>query len=163
MSLSDRRTFLTLVAGLPLLAACGFSPVYAPGSAGLAVRGRIRAADPTDRNGFAFVRELETRLGVPEAPEYTLAYTITTNQVGVAYSTDNAITRYNVVGKVVWSVSRGDTRLTGGTAQSFTSWSATGSTVAGLTAEADASERLMRILADQIATQITATAPGWTK
>ena len=49
------------------------------------------------------------------------------------------------------------TRLTEGVAQSFTAWSATGSTVSGLAAEEDAAYRLMRILADQITTRLVAS------
>jgi LPS-assembly lipoprotein len=48
-------------------------------------------------------------------------------------------------------------RLTEGVAQSFTAWSATGTTVAGLSAEEDAAYRLMRILADQIVTRLVAS------
>ena len=52
--------------------------------------------------------------------------------------------------------------MAGGTVQSFTGYSATGSTVAGLTAKADAARRLMRILADQVVQDLTvdvASAP----
>jgi LPS-assembly lipoprotein len=42
--------------------------------------------------------------------------------------------------------------------KSFTAYSATGSTVAGLAAEEDAAYRLMRILADQIVAQLIATS-----
>jgi LPS-assembly lipoprotein len=40
--------------------------------------------------------------------------------------------------------------------KSFTAYSATGSTVAGLAAEEDAATRLMRILADQIVARLVA-------
>jgi LPS-assembly lipoprotein len=162
MSSSDRRTLLCLLAGLPL-AACGFSPVYAPGGPAAALRGRIRVDAPTDRNGFDFVERLEERLGRPQAPIYDLSYTIKTNQISVGITPDNDITRYNLTGRVDWSVTdrTSGARVAGGTAESFTSFSATGSTVAGLAAEEDAGLRLMRILADQIVTKITATAPGW--
>ena len=55
------------------------------------------------------------------------------------------------------------TRVTGGRVESFTSWSATGSTVAGLTAEEDARLRLMRILADDIVARLLATSGDWLK
>jgi LPS-assembly lipoprotein len=42
--------------------------------------------------------------------------------------------------------------------QSFTAYSATGSTVAGLAAEEDAATRLMRILADQIVARLIAAS-----
>ena len=49
-------------------------------------------------------------------------------------------------------------RVTGGRVQSFTAYSATGSTVAGLAAEEDAGLRLMRILADQIVARLIAAS-----
>jgi hypothetical protein len=49
-------------------------------------------------------------------------------------------------------------RLAGGRVHSFTAYSATGSTVAGLAAEEDAAYRLMRILADQVVARLIATA-----
>ena len=52
-------------------------------------------------------------------------------------------------------------RLTGGRVDNFTSYSATGSTVASLAAEEDASLRLMRILADQIVARLLATSGQW--
>jgi LPS-assembly lipoprotein len=56
MWLSDRRAFLL---GALALAGCGFTPAYAPGGAGAALRGQVRADDPTDSLGFAFVGALE--------------------------------------------------------------------------------------------------------
>ncbi|MDZ4134280.1 MAG: hypothetical protein U1D06_01625, partial [Paracoccaceae bacterium] len=75
----------------------------------------------------------------------------------------NAITRFNLTGTVDWGLTDmvSGARLTGGRVQSFTSYSATGSTVAGLSAEEDASLRLMRILADKIVTQLLATSGQW--
>ena len=49
--------------------------------------------------------------------------------------------------------------MTSGTVQSFTSYSATGSTIATLAAQRDARARLMQILADQIAQRLAAE-PG---
>ena len=87
---------------------------------------------------------------------------LTTNRIGVGITPENAITRYNRTGQVNWQLKddSGTTRAEG-LAQSFTSWSATGSTVAGLAAEEDAAYRLMRILADQIVTRLIATSGNW--
>jgi hypothetical protein len=49
-------------------------------------------AGPDDKNGFDLVERLEERLGRPEAPRYDLAYTITTEAVGVGITADNKIT-----------------------------------------------------------------------
>ena len=160
MSLYSRRTVL----GLPLaLAACGFTPAYGPGGPAAGINGTIRAADPADKNAFDLVARLDQRLGRPKADRYDLTYTITTQAVGVGITPDNAITRYNLKGAVDWALTDRGTgaRLTGGKVESFTSYSATGSTVAGLAAEEDAATRLMRILADQIVTRLIATSGDW--
>ena len=154
MSSCNRRLLLLAPLGL---AACGFTPAYAPGGAATALLGTVRVADPTDKNGFDFVERMEERLGRPEAQRYTLAYTIRTETVGVGITTDNVITRYNLKGAIDYTLSDlNGQRVTGGRVQSFTAYAATGSTVAGLAAEEDAATRLMRILADQIVARLIA-------
>ncbi len=155
MSSPDRRAFL----GLALLAGCGFAPAYGPNGSATVLSGTVRAADPDDKNAFDLVQRLEERLGRPETARFDLAYTITTRAIGVGVTPDGSITRYNLTGAVDWSLTdAAGTRVAGGTVDSFTSWSATGSTVAGLTAEEDANLRLMRILADQIVARLLAVS-----
>jgi LPS-assembly lipoprotein len=157
MSSCNRRTFLLA----PLaLAACGFTPAYAPGGAATRLMGTVRAADPTDKNAFDFVERIEERIGRPEVHRYDLSYTIATETVGVGITPDNRITRYNLKGAIDWALIDTATgaRITGGRVQSFTAYAATGSTVAGLAAEEDAAYRLMRLLADQIVTLLVAEA-----
>jgi LPS-assembly lipoprotein len=166
MSWFSRRSLIAFMALAPGfgLGACGFTPAYAPGGAAEGLQGSIRIDDPADRNSFDLVERLEERLGRPEAATYRLAYVITTNPIGVGITTEGAITRYNLTGSVDWSLSdAAGSRITGGTERNFTSYSATGSTVAGLAAEEDAAFRLMRILADQIVTRLIATSPVWAK
>ena len=157
MSSFNRRTLLLLPVAL---GACGFTPAYAPGGAATKLLGTIRVADPTDKNGFDLVERLEERLGRPNDRRYDLAYTIKTEALGVGISGENAITRFNLTGVIDYTLSdhATGTRLSGGTVQSFTAYSATGSTVAGLAAEEDAAFRLMRILADQIVARLIAVA-----
>jgi LPS-assembly lipoprotein len=153
---SFNRRFLLLA---PLaLAACGFTPAYAPGGGADKLLGTIWVQDPTDKNGFDLVERLEERLGRPEDIHYDLGYRITTEAVGVGITTDNQITRYNLKGVVDWTLTERATgaRIAGGRVQNFTAYSATGSTVAGLAAEEDAAFRLMRILADQIVARLIA-------
>lgn len=159
MSSSDRRAFLALIAAAPL-AACGFAPAYGPSGAATALRGRVALQEPRTRAGFELVRRLQERLGPATAPRWRLAYTITTDDTGVAITPENAVTRYNIRGTVDWTLTdtTTDTRVDGGRATSFTSWSATGPTVAGLAAQEDAEDRLMVILADQIVTRLIAGA-----
>ena len=165
MSSFNRRTLLTLPLALPaVLAACGFTPAYGPAGPAQGLQGRIRAADPGDKDGFDFVTAIEARFGRSKDPRYALAYTIATEAVGVGFATDTTITRYNLTGRVDWSLTdtESDTRIAGGTAENFTSWSATSATVAAVAAEQDAAKRLMVILADQIAAEILAASVRFT-
>jgi LPS-assembly lipoprotein len=162
MSSFNRRTLLLL----PLaLAACGFTPAYGPNGAAKDLPGTIRVADPADKNAFELVQRLEERLGPAETTRYDLTYSISASAAGVGITPDNAITRYTLNGAVVWDLKdhASGARLTGGTVKNFTAWSATGSTVAGITAEEEAYVRLMRLLADQIVTQLVATSAVWAK
>lgn len=160
MSLFNRRSVIFLPIALT---ACGFAPAYGPGGSAAGLQGRVRVASPNDKNGFDLVERLEERLGRPEAPGFDLAFTITTNPVGVGITPEEAITRFHLTGTVEFSVTDRVTgaRVTGGRVESFTAYSATGSTVAGLSAEEDAAYRLMRILADQIVTRLIATSGAW--
>ena len=162
MSSLNRRKLLT--ASLPLaLAACGFAPAYGPNGPARGLQGRISAADPSSKDGFDLVERLEERLGRPQAALYDLTYTIRTKPVGVGITPDNDITRYNLTGEVDWTVTERSSgaRVAGGTVSSFTSYSATGSTVAGLAAQEDAAYRLMRVLADQIVARILASSASF--
>ena len=156
----NRRLFLLT----PLaLAACGFTPAYGPSGPAQGIQSSIRVADPSDKNAFDLVERLEERLGRPKADRFDLTYTIKTTATGVGITPDNAITRYNLNGTIDWALTNRTTgtRVTGGQVKSFTSYSATGSTVAGFAAQEDAARRLMRILADQITARLLATSGTW--
>lgn len=156
----NRRLFLLT----PLaLAACGFTPAYGPSGPAQGIQSSIRVADPSDKNAFDLVERLEERLGRPKADRFDLTYTIKTTATGVGITPDNAITRYNLNGTIDWALTNraSGTRVSGGQVKSFTSYSATGSTVAGFAAQEDAARRLMRILADQITARLLATSGTW--
>ncbi|MEH7827688.1 LPS assembly lipoprotein LptE [Gemmobacter denitrificans] len=155
MSWYKRRNFMTLAGAA--LAGCTFTPAYAPGGPAEALQGAIRVDDPNDKNGFDLVERLEERLGRPEQHRYALGYRISTESIGVGVTPENATTRYHLRGRIAWVLRDLDgATLAEGEVASFTSWSATGPTVAGLAAEEDAAYRLMRILADQIVTRLVA-------
>lgn len=155
MSLLDRRTLLLA----PLaLAACGFTPVYAPGGTGAVLQNRVRVDDPSTRDSYLLVRELEERLGRAATPAYGLGLTITTTEQGLAIDRAGNTRRFNRLGRVDYALRdlTTGTVVTSGTVENFVGYSATGSTVATLAAETDAQERLMTILADQITTRLQA-------
>ncbi len=159
MSWCNRRTLLTL----PLLAlatACGFTPVYGPEGTGSAFYGKVEVQAPDDVESYLLVQNLEERLGRSTAPQYTLTLRLRTRSEGQAITASNEITRFSLVGEADYKLTRISDQavLASGSADNFTGYSATGSTVETLAGERDARQRLMKILADQIAAQIVATA-----
>jgi LPS-assembly lipoprotein len=156
MSLYSRRFLLIL----PLvLAACGFSPVYAPGGTASALRGKVEVAVPDSVDSYLLVQNLEERLGRPAQPDYKLALALAVVAQGQAVTAENETTRYSLVGRIDYQLIdiTSDEVISEGSVDNFTGYSATGSTVETLASERDARQRLMVILADQITTQLYTT------
>src|SRR6056297_2915463 len=153
MSSFDRRVFLV---GLTALAGCGFTPLYGPGGQAKGLRGRIDVVPPIDEEAFALVRRLEDRLGQAAAADYRLTAGIQIRENAVGFLPDGTISRYSVLGQVDWRLISlaDDTLALSGSEKSFTSYSATSTTVATIVAQRDARERLMVSLADRITADI---------
>ncbi len=153
MSSLKRRSLLLM----PLaLAACGFQPVYGTGGSGTKLQGRVEVSEPNSRDAFLVTRRLEERLGRTADPRYALALTVRSEKDGLAVNRQGNITRFNLLGEadyVLTDLNSGQV-VTSGAVDSFTGYSATGTTVATLSAERDAQQRLMVILADQILTRL---------
>jgi hypothetical protein len=83
--------------------------------------------------------------------------------IGAGITPDGAITRYTVTGGLDWTLTRlaDQTRMAGGHIDAFTSYSATGSTVAGQTAQSDAYLRLMRLLGDDLLMRLIAASASF--
>lgn len=161
--LSYKRKLLIL--GILALGACGFQPAYGPNGPAANLQGSVEIQAPNTRNGFNFVRRLEERLGQPQATNYALSYTLQLSEDGLAITQSQVTTRYNVLGVADYSVRDLNTGnvVHSGTVNSFTSYSATGTTVSTSTAKRSAYARLMIILADQITTRLIATSGTWVK
>lgn len=159
MSSSDRRKFLTLLMAVPL-AACGFTPVYGPGGAGQALRGRVMVAAPDTRLGFVLVARLEERLGRPGNAAYALDYTLETSETGLAITGANDITRINIAGTATFTLTDLATneQVVADSVSTFTAYSTTGTSVATASAERDAEDRLMTALADQMISRLLIAA-----
>ncbi len=162
MWLSDRRQFLTLLAAAPV-AACGFTPAYGPAGPARSLTGRITLDEPRDKNAFDLVGQLEQRLGRPQNPRWRLGYRITVSAKGLGITATNATTRYHLSGSVAYDLTdlASGQMVTKGSVQNFTAYSASGTVVSTAASERDAYQRLMRILADQIVTDLIAGSSGW--
>lgn len=162
MSLFNRRQVLAWGA-LPAVAACGFTPVYGPNGSANALRGKIALDTARDKNTFALVGHLENRLGVATTPAYRLAYTLSTSKQAFSIKGSTDTERFQLVGDLSFQLLEinSNTILTNGSVNSFTAYSTTGSTVGTLTAEQNASERLMVILGDLLVDRLLATSGDW--
>lgn len=161
MLCSDRRGFLAGLAALSLTGACGFRPVYGSGGLGAALRGAVRVDDPASRADFQFVSAFEDLLGRPDTPRFSLAYTITQDEVGGGILQNIGATRIQVFGTLDFTVTDLGTGAEVATGQvaNNTTYSTTGTQLATLTAAEDAELRLMRILAEALVTRLY-TEPG---
>ena len=155
MLLYNRRRF-GVVLTAAALAGCGFTPVYGPDGTGAALLGQLSLDPPQDRNAYLLRRRIEERLGQATAGAWRLSTQIKTDDIGLGFTTDGDITRYNINGTTDYTLRRtGSSEIfRQGKIQHFTSYSATGTTVATLAAKRDAEVRLMTILADQIIDQL---------
>ena len=149
----SRRSILL---GLLALAGCGFTPVYAPGSTASTLRDRVQITAPETVEGYAMLQGLRDRLGNAATPAYALTVMLDITEVAAATTTAGSTTRYTLPGTASYMLSNlAGFTLAQGTVDSFTSYSATGTTVATRSAQADARERLAQLLADQIVTRLS--------
>ena len=155
MLLYSRRRFGVMLAAA-VLTGCGFTPVYAPNSAGTTLLEQLSLDPPKDRNTYLLHRQIEERLGQASGGAWRLSTQIKTENVGLGFTTDGDITRYNINGTADYTLRHtGNSKVfRQGKIQHFTSYSATGTTVATLAAKRDAEVRLMIIFADQIIDQL---------
>lgn len=157
----NRRHLLSLIAALPV-AGCGFTPVYGPTATGRSLRGRIAYRAPNTPEGFRLRTRLEDRLGRVERGDYLLTVELDIEEVPLVISSSQDINRFNLPGKATWTLTEdgSDTPLATGTAETFTAYSAFGTTVASQEAQDDARDRLAIALADLIVTDIIVEATG---
>ena len=159
---SDRRRLLGLLAAAPL-AGCGFTPALAPGAPATALRGRIRAEDPTDRDGAAFVQRLEERLGRPSAPAWEMDWTPQVTETLLGLQPGLGETRGQLTGTLRWDLRPlgGETPVAQGIARQSAGFSRTATPLADRAAAEDARRRLMILLADAVVAELLATAADW--
>ena len=150
MWLSSRRGFLSAAL---VLAGCGLTPVMDPSSQRLYNQILIQA--PVNRAEYELVRNLEAQLGAAKSARFALHYELKVTEDNIVVSAAQEISRYSLVGELEYSLLDKDGAfLTRQTAKSFTGYSATGTTVATQRAQRDAYDRLMAILARQVASEL---------
>ena len=115
--------------------------------------------------GFLLRERLQDRLGRSAAPEYLLETAVQSRQRAAAITAEGDTSRFNIIGVATWSLTNTDTgqKVDEGQVEAFTSYSATGSTIATQATRDDAEARLSVILADLIVSRILLRAPGSTE
>ncbi len=161
MSSFNRRFFL-LASSATALTGCGFTPAYGPSGAATRLQNAILVDEPKTRDAYLLTQNIEDRLGRASNPRYGLSYAITTRDNAIAITAANVTNRFNLEGSITYALRDLQTGavVTTGKVNSFTSYSASGTTVATQSGERDARTRLMSILSDQIITRLIAAAPG---
>lgn len=149
----SRRAALVAVVGL---AGCGFAPAFAPGESAADWQNAIVIEAPDTVLGFRTGARLRDTFGTPISPSFKMTVSPRTAPVPATITEDGDITRLNLTGIAEWQVADQQTGvvLYEGLAQTFTSYSATGSTVATQAAESDALDRLAIALADLVTQQL---------
>jgi LPS-assembly lipoprotein len=148
---SRRGALLALLA----VGACGFTPALAPGGGMLKLRNTVAVSAPDTIAGFAIRSRLIDRLGLATTPIATLSVNVEQALDVASQSQSGSTLRYNVVGAAGWQLTAANGTVWGsGQVEGFTSYAATGSTVATQSAATDAVGRLMTILADKVVTQL---------
>lgn len=157
MLLFNRRHMLAAFAAL---AGCGFTPVYGPNGTGRALYGRVAFRAPATVEGFRLRARLEDRLGRVERGVYLLTVDLSVEEVALVITTAQDVNRYNLPGRARWVLTPdgSDQPVAQGEVNTFTAYSAFGTTVATREAQDDARDRLALALADLIVTDLMAAA-----
>lgn len=150
-SLSRRTALLGLVG----LAGCSLTPVYGPNGGANALRGSVAFSMQDTVAGYRMRERFIERLGATDQRRFLLSVEQTQSPTTATITSDGDKTRFNLVGTAQYNL----TDLNGqgvlsGEVETFTSYSATGSTIATQAAEVDASERLSIALADLIVARL---------
>ncbi len=137
---------------MPSLSACGFTPLYGQGSEARLAAHAITVDVADDRFGYHLRRALESRLGVPSDPRYTLAVASSSERIGLGLSGSNIASRYDLQVRVRYALSENGTGtiITQGERLVNASYDSPHSPYAGMAAAMDAEVRA----AEQAATTI---------
>ena len=150
--------------GLLGVAGCGLTPVYGTQGAATALRGTVAFQAPETVAGYRLRSRFIEKLGQTVTPQFTLTVSMSQTPTPATITTDGDTTRFNLVGGADWVMSDAVGKaLARGTVETFTSYSATGSTVATQAAERDAQARLSVALADLIIARLIIAAPEFTQ
>ena len=148
--------------GVLTLAGCGFTPIYGTDGVDGRLKNAVALQTPDSVFGFRMRERLEASLGAAQMPQFKLDVTVDFETDRATITDDNDIARLDIIGKAKWALTTfAGEPVDDGRVQTFTSYSATGSTVATQNAEIDAEARLAVALADLIVQRLVIEARNW--
>lgn len=149
--------FRGLLLGLPLLAACGFQPLYAErdGASAADQLASIRIEPLRDRSGqllYNALRDGLNPLGRPASPDYRLQVELDEDREELAFQTDETATRVNVTLTAAFALYAVDAKepVFRGVSRTTTAYNVLTSPYATLTSSEDARARALDDLAREI-------------
>ena len=151
---------LLLLGLVPGLAACGFSPVYSSDLSGTGASS-ISIPEIKGRSGYILRRELvrELATGLPGVESGTLIITLDEELRRLPLNLDGSATRTDVLATARYTLDTGEDAITG-TADVVTSYSATPGQFGDVAAQQDGFERAMRLLTQEISSDLRAQLAG---
>ena len=100
MSLSNLISILALV----ILASCGFSPIYGNNGTATVILNSTLVDEPSTRDGFLLTRQLETRLGRANDPQFGLSVDIVTSEEALNINNEGDNERFNLLGSAKYTL-----------------------------------------------------------
>jgi LPS-assembly lipoprotein len=141
-----------LIALALVLPACGFQPVYAPGGSASFASGNITVKEIPGRSGYMLRRALQQELaaGLPNLDSYaTLEVTLEDKLTRLQFKPDGAASRSSYRASASY-VLAGETISLQGSSDAETSFSVPDEPYGDISAQTNASDRVMRVLAGRI-------------
>ena len=133
---------------LPLLAACGFTPLYAKSGVGASLQSVAIETPEHSRTAYFLRQQLDDELGRDRqaAPLYRLSVAISENRFPLGVRINNVASRYEVDLAVTWRLLDQATgkQLTAGVTPVRVSYASADPPYAGVAAEQDGVERATR-------------------
>lgn len=141
-----------LIALALVLPACGFQPVYAPGGSASFASGNITVKEIPGRSGYMLRRALQQELaaGLPNLNTTAILEVKLDEQlVRLQFKPDGAASRSSYLGNASYVLAGEDVTVRG-TSEAETSFSVPDQPYGDISAQTNASDRVMRVLASRI-------------
>ncbi|MEZ5999876.1 LPS assembly lipoprotein LptE [Hyphomonas sp.] len=141
-----------LIALALILPACGFQPVYAPGGSASFASGNITVKEIPGRSGYILRRALQQELaaGLPNlGTTAILEVKLSDNLTRLQFKPDGAASRSSYTAKATYALS-GESVSVVGSSDAETSFSVPDQPYGDISAQTNATDRIMRVLAGRI-------------